>query len=93
MVCFWQGLPLVSNLTKTVVLTSARKSLQLISPVCINSIRNASDNDTAVENKNVVDETLEQSMSWELLVDYSKLSPKDLKIHRRHAEAVRVGIV
>jgi len=93
MVCFCQGLPLVSNLTKTVVLTSARKSLQLINPVCVNSIRNASDNDTEVNNKNVVNETAEQSMSWELLVDNSKLSPKDLKIHRKHAEAVRVGIV
>jgi len=58
-----------------------------------NSIRNASDNDTEVNNKNVVNETAEQSMSWELLVDNSKLSPKDLKIHRKHAEAVRVGIV
>jgi hypothetical protein len=93
MVCFCQGLTLVSNLTKTVVLNSARKSLQLISPICVNSIRNASDNDTAVNNKNVVKETDEQSMSWELLVDYSKLSPMDLKIHKRHAEAVRVGIV
>jgi hypothetical protein len=93
MVCFCQGLTLVSNLTKTVVLTSARKSLQFISPICVNSIRNASDNDTAVNNKNVVKETDEQSMSWELLVDYSKLSPMDLRIHRRHAEAVRVGIV
>lgn len=93
MVCFCQGIPLVSNLTKTVVLTSARKSLQLISPICVNSIRNASDNDTAVNNKHVVNETDEQSMSWELLVNYSKLSPKDLKIHKRHAEAVRVGIV
>jgi hypothetical protein len=46
-----------------------------------------------VNNKNVVKETDEQSMSWELLVDYSKLSPMDLRIHRRHAEAVRVGIV
>ncbi|XP_052093647.1 uncharacterized protein LOC127729789 [Mytilus californianus] len=88
MACLSFASPLMSNLAKLLIVATARKSLRQLHPyVCINCVRKYSD--TVGNKQNIVSESEAETFSWEALVDYSKLTAQDVKIHRKHVEAVR----
>ncbi|XP_071155823.1 uncharacterized protein C1orf53-like [Mytilus edulis] len=88
MTCLIFGSPLMSNLAHLLSVATARKSLRQLHPyVCGKCVRQYSDK---VKTKtNNVSESEAETFSWEALVDYTKLTAQDVKIHRKHVEAVR----
>ncbi|XP_063423594.1 uncharacterized protein LOC134707599 [Mytilus trossulus] len=91
MTCLSFGSPLMSNLALLLSVATARTSLRQFHPykmyVCVQCVRQYSDKEKT--KTNIVSESEAETFSWEALVDYSKLTAQDVKIHRKHVEAVR----
>jgi len=61
--------------------------------LCYRSLENRSiDRTLCTDSRDSTTNGQAENMAWELMVDYDRLSPLELKIHERHKRAVRVKL-
>ena len=90
----------MSNIAKPYPVLQTGKAWQKMFPftcTCTKKFRNlssktANNNHKSINEENMI-ENKKETLSWEQLIDYSKLSPLDISIHQRHADAVRVSLL
>lgn len=82
-------IPIISGYWKP-IMTSLNRQFTCTC-LCVNQLRMYSD--AGVKPEKTSSESDVDTLAWEALVDYDKLSQDDLKIHQRHFQAVKVCLI